>query len=370
MASVAGRFAEWLDGEWRGDPGRSIRVWCTSGDREVRETADLLVARTLFGLRERDKRDDGVANWPFDDDGAPGAPASGPARADWMPTAMPSWITRGRDPATDLGAYRPNERSFRELVGWLNGRTAGRSEARRTTNDAPLVVGNEPLIGWLASAFTRTATPVARGELVCLVRETGSARWRVTWTVSDDGPEEADEIRAKVKSKMTTAASLGTVIIGLTTFLLQGAVVDPPHWFEWAAFIAFGASAGLYFATLFLYDSLLMPTRFWGSRGPQARHGSRAGSALARLRHGRAVVRRPPSAAAVVLQMSMTHVWTWIFLPATILAGLGVTCLGVSLVADVGSPDPAWHVLLGVVPTAVIAALWVAWHRPNMGVTD
>jgi hypothetical protein len=94
--------------------------------------------------------------------------------------------------------------------------------ARRTETDAPLLVGNDPLIGWVASKLTRRRTPVARGELLCLVREPrAGTRWRLLWTLSDDGEAEAEAIRTKIKSKMNTAGALGAVIVGLTTFLPQ-----------------------------------------------------------------------------------------------------------------------------------------------------
>jgi hypothetical protein len=64
----------------------------------------------------------------------------------------------------------------------------------------------------------------------------------------------------KIISKMNTATALGTVIVGLTTFLLQDALQKEPSAWHWLAFAAFGASAALYFSALFLYDTLQMPT--------------------------------------------------------------------------------------------------------------
>jgi hypothetical protein len=71
----------------------------------------------------------------------------------------------------------------------------------------------------MASELTGRDAPVSRGELVCLVRgPRAGTRWRLLWTLSEDGDTEAEAIRAKIKSKMNTAGALGAVIVGLTTF--------------------------------------------------------------------------------------------------------------------------------------------------------
>jgi len=134
----------------------------------------------------------------------------------------------------------------------------------------------------------------ARGT-VCLVSgPRAGTRWRLLWTLSEDDEKEADAIRAKIKSKMNTAGALGAVIVGLTTFLLQNSVKTEPDVWQWLAFAALATSAGLYFAALFLYDTLQMPPRFWSSRFPShPRNESRLHAIWTRLRHGHPSVRRP-----------------------------------------------------------------------------
>jgi hypothetical protein len=171
---------------------------------------------------------------------------------------------------------------------------------------------------------------------------------------------------------MNTAGALGAVIVGLTTFLLQNALQKEPTVWQWLAFAALAASAGLYFATLFLYDTLQMPSRFWSSRFPsRSANGSGFHAIAARLRHGRASVARPPTSTARVLQVSMVQVWVWIFTPATVLAGAGVVCLafGASTASDRVGLHP-WQVLSAVVALAAIVGTRIAWQRPNLGVSD
>jgi hypothetical protein len=288
-----------------------------------------------------------------------------------MPRLVPSPPVH--DAGKVLSAYSPDGDAFRNLCGWLQASGTGEDAARRTEADAPLLVGNDPLIGWLASKLTRHGTPVARGELVCLVSDRRApARWRLLWTLSDDGEAEAEAVRAKVKSKMNTAGAFGTVIVGLTTFLLQNSVKTGPDAWQWLAFAALAGSASLYFATLFLYDTMQMPPRFWSSRFPsRPRDAGSLHTVLARLRHGHPSVTRPPTSTAKVLQASMVRVWTWIFTPATVLAGVGVACL--ALGASAGRRPVAlstWQVLAAIVVLAAAAGTWVAWHRPNLGASD
>jgi MFS family permease len=239
--------------------------------------------------------------------------------------------------------------------------------------DAPLLVGNDPLIGWMVSKLTGRDAPVARGELVCLVSgPRAGTRWRLLWTLSEDGEKEAEAIGAKIKSKMNTAGALGAVIVGLTTFLLQNSVKTEPDVWQWLALAALATSAGLYFAALFLYDTLQMPSRFWSSRFPShPRNDSRRHPNLTRLRRGHPSLRRPPTSTARVLQTSMVQVWVWIFTPATVLAGVGVACLALGASGDrhpVGL-DP-WLVFAAIVVLTAATGAWVAWWRPNLGASD
>lgn len=71
--------------------------------------------------------------------------------------------------------------------------------------------------------------------------------------------------------------------------------------------------------------------------------------------------------------MNMVHIWYWLFLPATGLTGLGVMLLAVSAVpADGGAPlqITAWELLGMAILISSVLALWVSWHRPNLGASD
>jgi RsiW-degrading membrane proteinase PrsW (M82 family) len=227
----------------------------------------------------------------------------------------------------------------------------------------------------LATKLSGHTTPVSRGELICLVRKRDRGRWQLLWTISEDGEAEAEAVRSKIKSKMNTAAALGTVIVGLTTFLLQEAFKKEPSLWHWLAFAALGGAAALYFVTLFLYDTLQMPPRFWGSRFPSrtASRKEKREMPWSRFRHGRSSVRRPPSSTARVLQANMVQIWTWIFTPATILAGLGVALFAIGATSmgreDIVNVQP-WHVLVVIAGLAILIVAWVAWQRPNLGTSD
>ena len=372
IRSLAMRFSEWVQAEWRNQPKRTVRLWVTSTSTEVQETADLLTRDVLAHVRLGESQ---VEPYPFacplPDEHSSGRSRNG--RQPWMPALVPSSLTKRRDLGLGLSAYSPDEQAFERLCRWLEASHTGAQQARRTETDVPLLVGNDPLIGWMASKLTRRDTPVARGELVCLVKERrAGTRWRLLWTLSEDGETEAEAVRTKIKSKMNTAGALGAVIVGLTTFLLQNSLQKEPTVWQWLAFAALAVSAGLYFASLFLYDTLQMPPRFWSSRFPSHPRNEPGLQAIwARLRHGRPSVARPPTSTARVLQTSMVQVWVWIFTPATILAGVGVACLALGASTD---SDPVglrpWQVLSAIVVLTAVAGTWVAWQRPNLGASD
>ena len=373
IRELAGRLSEWVRAEWRNEPDRAIRVWYTAPATEVRETVDLLMQEVLAETQRPELR----VGYPFSLH-TPHEPAGAtPAVSDrksWSASLPPSFPeTEQGDFGLTLSAYSPDDKSFRELRKWLDA-SKTHDQARRTDVDAPLMIGNDPLIGWLATKLSRRTTPVSRGELICLVRKRDSGRWRLLWTISEDGEAEAEAIRTKIKSKMNTAAALGTVIVGLTTFLLQEAFKKEPSVWHWLAFATLGAAAALYFLTLFLYDTLQMPPRFWGSRFPsRTASPKKREMPWSRFRHGRSSVRRPPSSTARVLQANMVQIWTWIFTPATILAGLGVALFAIGATSmgrdDIVHVQP-WHVLAVIAGLAILIAAWVAWQRPNLGTSD
>jgi hypothetical protein len=367
VRSIAARFAEWVVTEWRDSPGRSVRLWQTSSSSEVTDSAELFTDEVLSRVAHLDGE---APPFPFSGDSGS---RTDDARKAWTTKTVPSTATGGQDPAVVLTAYSPVRSAFEALVTWLDSDWTGPDEARPDCRAAPLLVGNDPLLGWLATQLTRTPTPVARGELVCLRQRTPGSRWKLLWTIAVEDEGEEGAVRAKIKSKMTTATGLGTVIVGLTTFLLQTALGDQPSLFEWLAVAALGTSAVLYFAALFLYDSLQMPPRFWASGFPDPSERSPVSRAWSRLRYGKPGVRRPPTSSARLLQASMVQIWTWVFTPATLFAGAGVSSLALSTVPGATQDELSLPVGLVAAVIAMIAAAvaaWVAWQRPNLGSSD
>jgi hypothetical protein len=72
-------------------------------------------------------------------------------------------------------------------------------------------------------------------------------------------------------------------------------------------------------STLYAYDTLLMPTRFWTSRPPKDDD------------HPRAVAKRPPSSATLVLQQRMVRIWTLQFTAANALVFVSFTLLACAI---------------------------------------
>ena len=195
--------------------------------------------------------------------------------------------------------------------------------ARRNETDTPLLVGNNPLIGWVASKLTRRHTPVARGELLCLVNERRAGR--------DGGCCGLFPRTARLKprpstrsSQVNTAGALGTVIEGLTTFLLQNSFQRT----DCLAMVSVRARCvrGSQLRKLVPLRLPTVPPRFWSNLFPSPQREGRLRRSGASSPRPSSVA-RPPTSSARVLQSSMVQVWNWIFAPATVFAGLGVACL-------------------------------------------
>jgi hypothetical protein len=345
VRDVAVRLAEWLEGrdalvvaEWTGGP-------------EAEATALELVLWTKAELRRLGDRDERVVFARDDRDG----------------------LTLAEDVRTstvELGAYRPDARKFCEI--------RGRLEQVAFTDDAevPLLVGNDPLIGWLAGDFAGSEIPVRRGELLFLRRKWRfrwfwqkwprhclrrrwrvgclgwCPRWDLGWTISP--VDDVSAITPKIESKMNTAKALGAVITALMVFVLTDALRSTPSVWDWLALAAFATSTAGYFGALFVYDTLLMPPGFWAGRFPPDRReepddGSRSSqpderpgvratyrAIKGRLRHGRTGIERPPSPNDRVLQEAMVTVWNSLFRPATLLVGVGLLLLAVGATGESG----------------------------------
>ena len=245
--------------------------------------------------------------------------------------------------------------------------------ADRGSDSAALVVGHMPQLRWLAARLMGNRplwarltdgylTPLAlkNGEIAAIAltgERNGRPRGHLEWTVAPDDTQAIEDLRNKIKSKMEIAKLLG----GFMTLVLGGVVLAPgrldelsrdgDRWAVYVAAISFLIAIGLYLRTMYAYDSLLMPKRFWGDVTP----GSRP---------PRWLVRRPPSGAAWVLYQNMLHVWTFLFTPATLAVGVGLVVLAYAAL------DPGW--LEGLISLLVLLLLtaYALWRRPVLGSQD
>lgn len=183
----------------------------------------------------------------------------------------------------------------------------------------------------------------------------------VLWVLSPSDNRLVDELHAKIKSKMDSAKLLGTFLTALLVFAARelSGVERSPGWYPWVAGLALvllALATAAYFVTMFLYDELLMPVRFWPSRRPSGRPLPRG------------FVARPPSSAGWVLYQNMMHVWSNAFIPATLLAGGGAIAVTIAL----ARPHGLWWLAVGVSIGAVVSvtAVLLRIAKPALGVSD
>ncbi len=230
--------------------------------------------------------------------------------------------------------------------------------------NAILVVGHAPHVGWIAERILRRPQPIARSELVCIAisdsrldRLLRRDRWLV-WTISPSDAEVTKELHAKIESKMKLAGLLGSLITGILGLLL-GSLLDTKkvsaldRASQLDVYVSAGlflVALGLYLATMYAYDRLLMPTRFWAEKAAR--------------KDRRWLVQRPPSSATWVLYQNMIRVWNWLFTPATwaVIAGL------LSLAHAVF--HPSWIAVAGVAPLLLAFARYYRHFRPTLGTED
>ena len=78
IGSLAMRFSEWVQAEWRSRPDQTVRVWLTSTSTEVQETADVLTRDVLEHIRPRKGQ---AEFYPFDRPPPPSTAWEDPALA-------------------------------------------------------------------------------------------------------------------------------------------------------------------------------------------------------------------------------------------------------------------------------------------------
>jgi hypothetical protein len=232
---------------------------------------------------------------------------------------------------------------------------------------AYVLVGHQPQITELAKRLAKLPTgvlPLGAAEAACI----RLGRWRrgpLLWLLTSQEKTSKDELRQKIASKYDVAKFfLGALVIN------GGLLVNAKLWELDAVsdkvIVALGylcllAALALAVATLFAYDSLLMPRQFWAGGGGSAKSWS---------------VSRPPSEATLVLYYEMVHVWTSMFLPAAVLAVSAVLLFLVALahqnLGEIFVSEPRGYVVL--IGAALFAVLlpWLHYlrQRPRLGSED
>jgi hypothetical protein len=267
--------------------------------------------------------------------------------------------------------------------------------------NALLVVGHQPQMGWLSSYLSAgsrpgrrsRAVPLAASEVVCLrLRHTKDGwRGRLCWTLAPDDSKALDAVSDKVKGKMESAKLLSAVItLGLTALL--GVLLDTDRWKGLGspkaslaglsysgqaaiqvAFVLLLTALALYLLTMYSYDRLLMPTRFWAegpdrTREAPSHDASQRSSVLQRLiqrrTRGAWLPRRPPSSSAWVVFRNMQRTWFWLFTPANVLVSLALAILAAALLRLHG-----W-IWVPIALFALAVGAWAWWFRPVLGSED
>jgi hypothetical protein len=185
--------------------------------------------------------------------------------------------------------------------------------------------------------------------------------------ISYDDKDNADRVRDKIERKMESAKLLGGLLtVGIT--VLCGVLFDKNklsdladrQWAVQAATMLFLIAAVLYLATMYAYDTLLMPHRFWGEVRPRSRDREPHNR-----RRRRWLVERPPSSSAWILYQNMMRIWRTRFTLASVLL-VGGTAL---LVYAALRLDWIVVVVGGSIVT-VLVALWIHASRPLLGSQD
>ena len=237
-------------------------------------------------------------------------------------------------------------------------------------NNALLIVGHQPQLGWIADVLLDSPLPISRSEIVCLAKDSKfislTRRWRLLWTIAPSDIQTLVELREKIKSKMDVAKTLGSFILAIIAIALNS-LLDPkridaltektvgspyPLVSVYLATASFFLASVLYLATIYAYDRLLMPPRFWAE---VERKGGRTW-----------LVERPPSSNVWVLYQNMMRVWNWMFTPATYCVLFGLVAIGYA----VFKPKPLLYFIIAIVALTVICILYYRHFRPTLGTED
>jgi phosphohistidine phosphatase SixA len=226
--------------------------------------------------------------------------------------------------------------------------------------NALLIVGHQPQLSWIAAEILHKSLPIDRAEIACLaIRNTKSDwlhlnRW-LLWTIAPTDADVESQLRDKIKSKMQLAGIIGSLILFFMGLLL-GWLAEPdkllglsrvPVYLSLAFFLT---SLLLYLATLYAYDRLLMPSRFWGEK--------------VKFRPKHWFVSRPPGSTTWLLYQNMMRIWNWMFTPATWFVILGL----LFLMWGVIKPGIVYQIAILVLFIVFAGYQW--FFRPGLGTED
>lgn len=233
--------------------------------------------------------------------------------------------------------------------------------------NAILVIGHQPLLGWIAHELLNDPVPITRSEILCITLNervlNGNSKGQLRWVLSPSDDKAMEELKEKIKSKMDIAKLLSAFITTALGFLL-GSLIDENKMkyigeYKWALYTSAGlfiSAVGLYLATMYAYDRLLMPTRFWGHKPLPEDPNVRP----------KWLVWRPPSSALWVLYQNMMRIWYSLFTVATCSVLLGLFFMAYAVFKPA---QPYW--MIGVVAVGVfIFYIYYKHFGPKLGAQD
>lgn len=233
--------------------------------------------------------------------------------------------------------------------------------------DALFIIGHQPMLGWIAREFTRQSLPISHSELLCLTFDKPDAYyWNegyLRWVLSPSDEEAIREIKEKIKYKMEIAKLLSVFITTALGFLL-GTLIDENKMkylckYEWALYgsvISFMFAIVLYLMTMYSYDRLLMPSRFWADSKPPVNSYFRP----------KWLVWRPPSSAVWVLYQNMMRIWRYLFTGANVSVGIGLLFLAYAVLKPA---NPLFSVI-GIVVFPLLIFWFYKIFGPKLGTQD
>lgn len=220
---------------------------------------------------------------------------------------------------------------------------------------------------WLVARFQPPIPALNHTEMLVCTRD-ANGRYRAHWTLGPTDDRSDAALRDKVKSKMDTAKVFAGVLTAVTAFAADNVRLDDTvdRALSLAGLALFGLSIVLYLITMFFYDALLMPRRFW--QPAFARPSNKNSTRTSKSRLDDRLI-RPPSSGTVVLFQNMVLIWSRIFVPATFIAGLGLVLFAAGA-AELPSALSRIGFGMGALALAAIAIGIGRWGRPRLGTQD